>query len=176
MDAADDRLAPVRQRADEVEAPQRPPVVEALRHERRGRLPHPGLVGPLGALHPADVRGEVERLLGDPARLGVELDAVAPPRARGKPRVDRRPQLLEVERLGGGLEHDQLQGVAADRLGLEREDACVVDAEAIVHTLTLPPDHTPGPVMRTMPRGVLTNTCQLWKPTKASRSRRIRRV
>ena len=83
-------------------------------------------------------------VVGDPARVGgparAELDAVASARALRQPGVHGGAQPLEVERLGGGLEHQHLQRVAGDRRGLERQDVRVVGAQALAGGLHRQPD------------------------------------
>ena len=142
MDADDDQLAPVVERPDQVDRPQGARVVEALGHDLRGRGPRPVLVDPGGALATADVGGDVELIVGHPARVGrparAELDAVAAARALRQPSVDRSAQPLEVERLGRRLEHEHLQRVAGDRRRFQRQDVRVVRTQAL-HAVNLAP-------------------------------------
>jgi hypothetical protein len=130
MDPADDRLPPVVERADQVELPQRPAMVEPLRHQPRGDPPRPALGDSLGLRLVPHVGGDLEVPVEDPPGLVAELDPVAAAGARRKARLDAGPQRLDVKRIAL-RQHDQLQRVSGDRLGLERQDAGVVDAQAI---------------------------------------------
>ena len=90
VDARRDRLAPVGQRADHVEGPQRLAAIEMLRHQPADDPPQVGLGDALRVGAAPDVLADVERLRRNPARF----------RARGVHPAGR-PR-LGVEPLGHG--------------------------------------------------------------------------
>ena len=120
----------------EVKPPQRPGVIEALGEDPAGGVAEGIVVERLGDLELGDVPVEIDLRRFDPDGRAAarDLDPAAERLQARQTLGDPPAQALDINasRPGSGrLEHEQLAGVALDRIRLQMKDLGVVEAERL---------------------------------------------
>ncbi len=168
--------AAVRERARDVDAPERPRVIEALGHHASGQSHELGAVAYPGG--GANVVAHVEVGVVHPGRGGEpqrsRRQALPGAREPLKPRLDQPAHTLHGQRLpvAARLDDRQLQRVAGDRLGLEPQDPGVVRAQSFHRGL---PNYRPPGLSFRGSWGVSQRTFdQCWSIRKTSFGSSIR--